>query len=131
MPEMIAGVGASAEAMISEPLGAGEGAAAAAARELASKSSRSLSGRCSVAGGGGERVFGDHRDVGGSRGGGRLGGVSSFRLGGLGNFRGVVVLALGQLELRPRKFGVVEDVADVEEGGLFFADVDEGGLHAR
>ena len=49
----------------------------------------------------------------------------------LGDVRRLLVLALGQLELRPGEVRVVDDVADVEEGGLVQADVDEGGLHAR
>ena len=41
------------------------------------------------------------------------------------------MLALGQLELRAREVRVVDDVADVEEGGLVQPDVHEGRLHAR
>jgi hypothetical protein len=49
----------------------------------------------------------------------------------LGDVRCLLVLALRQLELRPGEVRVVDDVADVEEGGLVQPDVDEGGLHAR
>ena len=48
-----------------------------------------------------------------------------------GTSGGVLVLALGQLELLAGEVRVVDDVADVEEGGLVQADVDEGRLHAR
>ena len=44
---------------------------------------------------------------------------------------GVLVLALGQLELRAGEVRVVDDVADVEEGRLVQPDVHEGRLHAR
>ena len=68
-------------------------------------------------------------------------GVERRRLGGgdrgavvlelVGDLGGVLVLALGQLELRASEVGVVDDVGDVEEGRLVQPDVHEGRLHAR
>jgi len=49
----------------------------------------------------------------------------------VGDLGRLVVLALGELELRAGEVRVVDHVADVEEGGLLQPDVDKGRLHAR